>query len=260
MRPLAVCIPTRNDLNEAGKIHFPLLSLSMQTFQNFSVYIRDEGLRDIFADRNLRLIINLLEQKKIPVNYYRTWERRGVAFARRDLFELIKDEPYLLWLDDDMIIEPTSLQSLMSEIEKKETVGFVQGVKKELDPFRKYTNDINCLNGDKPLSECIRIYFGDAAFLLMRVKALKSINWELITKYQVDGLGGEDVAMSLMVSQNWEGWGIPNARGWHVSPSVERWGWESHSDILQIELLRGQVDPEILRKALPHLSEFIPDN
>jgi len=94
----------------------------------------------------------------------------------------------------------------------------------------------------------------------MRVKALKSINWELITKYQVDGLGGEDVAMSLMVSQNWEGWGIPNARGWHVSPSVERWGWESHSDILQIELLRGQVDPGILRKALPHLSEFIPDN
>ena len=91
MRPLAVCIPTRNDLNEAGKIHFPLLSLSMQTFQNFSVYIRDEGLRDIFADRNLRLIINLLEQKNIPVNYYRTWERRGVAFARRDLFELIKD-------------------------------------------------------------------------------------------------------------------------------------------------------------------------
>lgn len=259
MRPLAVCIPTRNDLNETGKILFPLLSLAMQTFQDFSVYIRDEGLRDIFADSNIRLILNLLKQKNIAVHYSRTWERRGVAFARRDLLDLIKDEPYLLWLDDDMIIEPTSLQCLLSQIEKKASVGFVQGVKKELDPFRKYANDINCLNGEKKLSEHIRIYFGDAAFLLMRTEALKSINWDIITKYQVDGLGGEDVAMSLMVSQDWEGWGISNVRGWHVSPSVERWSWEAPSDVLQIELLRGQVNPEILRKALPHLSDFIPD-
>lgn len=231
----------------------------MQTFLNFSVYIRDEGLRDIFADHSLRLVLNLLEHKNIPVHYIRTQERRGVAFARRELFGSIKEEPYLLWLDDDMVIEPTSVQCLMAEIEANDKVGFVQGVKKELDPFRKYINDINSLNGESALPDRIRIYFGDAAFLLMRTEALMSINWDIITKYQVDGLGGEDVAMSLMISQNWEGWGITTARGWHVSPSVERWGWELHSDVLQVELLRGQVSPEILRKVFPHLSNFIPE-
>lgn len=259
MRPLAVCIPTRNDQNEAGKIFFPLISLSMQTFQNFSVYIRDEGLRDIFADRSMRLVLNLLEQKNIPVHYIRTHMRNGVAFARQELFKAIKTEPFLLWLDDDMVIEPTAIEYLMTEIEVNTKIGFVQGVKKELDPFRKYVNDINEMNGEKLLPERIRIYFGDAAFLLMRTEALATINWDIITKYQVDGLGGEDVAMSLMVSQRWEGWGIAAAKGWHVSPSVERWGWEIHSDVLQVELLRGQVDPEILRKALPHLSSFIPE-
>ena len=113
MKSLAVCIPTRNDHNEPSKIHFPLLSLVFQTYKNFTVYIRDEGLRDIFADRNTRLILNLLEEKKISVNYVRTHERKGVAFARRKLCELIRDETYMLWLDDDMVIEPDSIQRLM---------------------------------------------------------------------------------------------------------------------------------------------------
>ncbi len=259
MRSVAICIPTRNDQNEPGKIHFPLVSLAMQTYQDFTVYIRDEGLRDIFTDRNLRLILNLLDQKNIPVHYIRTLERRGAAFARRSLFESIQDEPFVLWLDDDMIIEPDVLQLLTSEIQTDPKIGFVQGVKKELDPFRKYNNDINLLNGEKNLHEKIKIYFGDTAILLMRSEALRTIDWDLVTRYQLDGLTGEDVTISLLVAQNWNGTGLNFARGWHVSPSIQRWNWEAHSDALQVELLNGQVDPAILRAALPHLTDFIPD-
>ena len=259
MRSIAVCIPTRNDQNDTGKIYFPLVSLAMQTYQDFTIYIRDEGLRDIFADRNVRLVLNLLQHKNIVVNYLRTDERQGVAFARRDLYETIRGEPYLLWLDDDMIIEPDSLEHLVKSLKAHNKNGFVQGIKKELDPFRKYNNDINVLNGEEKIVDKLRIYFGDAAFLLMRSDALKNIDWDLITQYCVDGLGGEDVMMSLLVAQDWKGWGVPQAKGWHVSPAKERWNWEIHSDILQVEMLNGKVAPEILRQALPHLAEFIPD-
>jgi glycosyltransferase involved in cell wall biosynthesis len=260
MRSIAVCIPTRNDQNEPGKIHFPLVSLAMQTCQDFSVYIRDEGLRDIFADKNLRLILNLLQQKNIPIHYNRTQERKGAAFARRSLFESIRDETFVLWLDDDMVIEPDVLQHLISEIQADQSVGFVQGVKKELDPFRKYNNDINLLNGERTLPEKIKIYFGDTAILLVRAEALRGIDWDLVTRYQLDGLTGEDVTMSLLIARHWGGVGINHARCWHVSPSVERWNWEAHSDALQVELLKGRVDPAILRAALPHLADFIPDD
>ncbi len=260
MKSLAVCIPTRNDQNEPGKIQFPLLSLAMQSYREFTVYIRDEGLRDMFADRNVRLILNLLEQKNVVVHYLRTQERRGVAFARRNVYESIQGEPFVLWLDDDMVIESDAIDCLMSAIATDTRIGFVQGVKKELDPFRKYANDINVLNGESPIPDRIRIYFGDAAFLLMRAEAMKSIDWDLVTRYAIDGLAGEDVTMSLLVAQSWEGWGIPQAKGWHISPPINRWGWELHSDVLQIEMLSGQVDPEILRKAFPHLARFIPNS
>lgn len=259
MSSIAVCIPTRNDQNEPGKIHFPLVSLAMQTYQDFTIYIRDEGLKDIFTDKNLRLILNLLEHKQIPFYYNRTLERKGAAFARRSLFESIRDEAFVLWLDDDIVMEPNVIQDLVYEIQSNPSVGFVQGIKQELDPFRKYNNDINQLNGEKDLPQKIKLYFGDTAILLVRTEALRNIDWDLITRYQLDGLTGEDVSMSLLVAQNWNGVGIRNAQCWHVSPSVERWNWESHSDALQVELLKGQVDPEILRNALPHLANFIPD-
>jgi cellulose synthase/poly-beta-1,6-N-acetylglucosamine synthase-like glycosyltransferase len=259
MRSVAVCIPTRNDQNEPGKIHFPLVSLAMQTYQDFSVYIRDEGLRDIFADKNMRLILNLLEQKNIPIHYVRTQERKGAAFARRMLFETIQDEPLVLWLDDDMVVEPDVLTNLVSEIQSNQSVGFVQAVKQELDPFRKYHNDINVLNGEKSLPDKVKLCFGDTAILLVRAEALRSIDWDLVTRYQVDGLTGEDVTMSLLIAQHWDGVGINRAQCWHVSPSVERWNWEIHSDALQVELLKGQVDSDILRSALPHLARFIPN-
>lgn len=259
MSKIAVCIPTRQDNNEPTTLGYPLISLALQSFQDFSVYIHDEGNRDIFADRNIRLILNLLAMKGSSVNYSRSLDRHGVAFARRKMLSLIKDEPYLLWLDDDMIIEPSAINALVTMIESNPCIGFVQGTKKELDPLRKYYQDINQLNSDTVPSNPIRIYFGDAAFLLMRTNVLRHIDWELITRYPVDGLPGEDVSMSLLTAQNHEGWGLPNAIGYHISPSMDRWRWEPSSDALQIELLRDKVDPEILRKAIPYLAPFIKE-
>lgn len=258
MKRIAVCIPTRQDQNEPGTLSYPLISLAFQSYHDFTIYIRDEGQRDAYADRQFRLVLNLLAMKGIDVRYWRTMERKGAGFARRSLFESVQhNEPYILWLDDDMLIEPDAVSRLIEVIESDPKRGFVQGTKCELDPFRTYHNDINVLNTQTDSSEPIQIWFGDTALLLMRTEALRQINWDILTRYQLDGLTGEDVSMSLMVAQNYEGWGVPNARGWHLSPALERWLWEPPSDALQIELLKNEVDAEILCKALPYLAPFI---
>jgi glycosyltransferase involved in cell wall biosynthesis len=260
MSKIAVCIPTKQDQNHAGRLKYPLQSLALQSFQNFTVYIRDEGHHDAFADNDMRLLFNLLAIKGIKINYLRTFDRQGVGHARRALVEAVAEEPFLLWLDDDMIIEPGAIAGLVRHIEGNDSIGFVQGVKKELDPFRSYYQDINLLNEVKPGERPFQIYFGDTAFLLMRTEAVKNICWDLVTRYSIEGLTGEDVTMSLLVAQNYEGWGIPEAVGYHLSPNKERWLWEPHSDALQLELLRGKVDPEILKKAIPHLAPFVDKN
>lgn len=259
-KSIAVCIPTRQDKKELGSLSYPLMCLALQSYQDFSIYIRDEGQHDAYADRHFRLIVNLLAMKNINVHYWRTLERNGAGFARRSLFEAIQGEPYVLWLDDDMIIESDALSRLVEVMEPNPKIGFVQGSKCELDPFRTYHNDINILNKQNDGSELVQIWFGDTAFLLMRTEALCQIDWDILTRYQLDGLTGEDVSMSLMVAQNYEGWGMPEAQGWHLSPASERWLWEPPSDALQIELLRDKVDHAILCKALPHLAPFITNN
>lgn len=260
MSHIAVCIPTRQDKAESGTLSYPLMCLALQSYHDISIYIRDEGSRDAYADRNFRLIVNLLAMKGIRVIYQRTLERKGAGYARRALYESINDEPLILWLDDDMVIEPTAISNMVEVIDANPKIGFVQGTKTELDPLRKYHNDINILNHPIDNASPIRLWFGDTAFLLIRTEALKFVDWDILTRYQLDGLTGEDVAMSIMVAQHYEGWGIPVARGWHISPAAERWLWEPPSDALQAELLRGKVDPDIIRKAMPHLAPFISDS
>lgn len=256
-RDVVVCIPTRHDRNEVGTLPYPLMCLALQTYQDFTINIRDEGHRDAYADRQFRLVVNLLAMKGIHLNYRRTLERRGAGFARRSLFESIHNAAYILWLDDDMIIESNALSRLLEIIESDPKIGFVQGTKRELDPFRSYHNDINRVSHTIETAEPVQIWFGDSAFLLMRTEALHQIDWDIITRYQLDGLTGEDVSMSLMVAQHYQGRGAPDARGWHLSPRRERWLWEPASDALQVELLRGKVDPDIISRAIPHMAPFV---
>ncbi len=257
MNQVAVCIPTRNDKREPGTLGFPLVCLALQTWKDFAVYIRDEGDNDAFATPYFRLILTLLANQNIRVNYWRTRQRRGAGFARQSLFSAVRDEPWVLWLDDDMIIAPDALARLVSFADSHPRAGFVQGGKIELDPLRTYHNDINQLNRVHEDPAPIRLWFGDTACLLARAEALRQIDWSVLTRYQLDGLTGEDVSMSLMIAAKYEGWGLPDVLGWHLSPATERWLWEPPSDALQVELLKEKVDVEILRRALPHLASSI---
>lgn len=254
---IAVCIPTNNNSSEFS-IGYTLLSLIQQTTHDFRIYVRDEGECEIFKDRQVRQIWNLLSYYGIETIYRRSTNRKGIGYARWELYSNIEEETYILCVDDDMILRPNSVEIMLQHIEKDEGIGFVQGAKCEIDPQRTYWNDINQLNKTEQSSKPQQIWFGDTALLLLRTISMKKyVDWDIILKFQIEGLSGEDVALTLMIANENSGLGVPEALGWHMSPKITRWLWEAPSDLLQLTLLKNKVNKNVLLKALPHLAEYI---
>jgi hypothetical protein len=103
----------------------------------------------------------------------------------------------------------------------------------------------------------MRLYFGDAAFLLLRREPLQLVRWDVVLRFAQEGLAGEDVAISLMISDQLPCYGATQAIGYHMPLEQPRWRWEPATDALQLELLRGIVSPETLRRAMPHMTSLI---
>ncbi|MBT9166881.1 MAG: hypothetical protein DDT19_00205 [Syntrophomonadaceae bacterium] len=255
---LAALIPTCRDILEEMHLDATLTALAMQSVLPCRIYVRDEGKIEMFRHHGTRMLWNLIAVKGVEMVYLRATTRKGVALARKELVEALREEGLVLFLDDDIVMQPDATANLMSVLDHDSSLGFVQGEKVELDPNRTYWNDINQLRGqdDKP-KEPFQIYFGDAALLLLRREAMLTIQWDIVTKFSVEGLAGEDVAMTLMIADKYPCLGVPASRGWHISPSRERWCWEPSSDLLWIEQLKGVVSEKTLRRALPHLREFV---
>ena len=259
---LAVAIPTCCCKPGDIRIGYGLQSLAMQTPINnvkcLDIFIWDEGPVPIVSDRWTRLIIDLLIQRGNTVSYFRRNPSHGVAAARKGLLnEITAKHDFILMVDDDLLVMPGAIEQLLNAVEKVETFGFLQGTKIELDQQRIYHNDINRLNRKRDSQSIERLYFGDAAFLLVHKEALRHVRWDIVTKFREEGLAGEDVAISLMISDKLPCFGVPDAVGYHLSFENPRWNWESTSDVLQIELLKGVVSDETLKAALPHLAHYL---
>jgi hypothetical protein len=235
-----------------------LTALAMQSVLPRRIYVFDEGEIEMFRQNGTRMLWNLIARKGIETIYLRSTSRKGVAMARKELVEAMRDESLILFLDDDIMMEPDAIANLISALDSDSSIGFVQGQKVELDTIRIYWNDINQLRGQDDLpKDPFPIYFGDAALLLIRREAMSVIDWDIVTKYCMEGLAGEDIAMTLMIADKYPCLGIPASWGWHISPTKERWLWEPSSDLLQIEQLKKMVSVKTLRQAFPHLSHLI---
>ena len=255
---LAVAIPTCCHTPEEIRIGYSLQSLAMQVSGRFEIFVWDEGPVPVVSNRWVRLIIDLLTDKGHTVNYLRRRPSLGVAAARRGLLkEASSQHSRVLMIDDDLVAMPDAIEKLLEASTTVEAFGFLQGTKIELDPQRTYFNDINQLNEFTDALDLRRLYFGDAAFLLVETSALQYVDWDIVTKYREEGLAGEDVTMSLMIADKLPCFGVPSAVGYHLSLPRPRWRWEMPSDILQIELLRGIVSDETLKAALPHLAHYL---
>jgi hypothetical protein len=255
---LAVLIPTCRDTLEDMHLDATLTALTLQSILPSRVYVFDEGNIEMFRHNGTRMLWNLMARKGIETIYLRSTLRKGVALARKELAEALRDESLVLYLDDDIVMESSAIANLISVLDRDSSLGFVQGQKVELDETRSYWNDINQLRGQNNLlGEPFPIFFGDAAILLIRRDAISSIDWDIVTKYCVEGLAGEDIAMTLMIADKYPCLGVPASWGWHITPTKERWHWETSSDLLQIEQLKRVVSVETLRRAFPHLSNLI---
>lgn len=256
---LAVLIPTCRDTLEERHLDATLTALAMQSVLPCRVYVRDEGKVEMFRYSGTRMLWNLLSRKGIELIYMRATQRGGIALARKELVEALHEESLILFLDDDIIMEPDAIANLISVMDSDSLLGFVQGEKVNLDPARMHLNSVNRVNGQESQpKEPFPIYFGATGFLLLRHEAILAIRWDIVTKFCVEGLAGEDIAMSLMIADKYPCLGVPTSRCYHISPSnSKRWRWDLSLDLLWLELLRGVVSEETLRQALPHLYEFL---
>lgn len=258
MAQIVVLIPTRSERAEDVRLDHVLHSLLFATFSDLRIVIRDEGAAGAFASRTVRQFADLLARRGVSVEYHRASAPGGVAVARQELVAALHGEPFACFVDDDMCLAPDALARLHGALAANPDWGFVQGQKIEADPTRTYWNDINTLRGSDPGAEPSPVWFGDGALMLLRTSALASVRWDVVTRYRLEGLPGEDVALSVMIADRHPCYALPAAIAYHLSPERGRWVWEAPSDLLQLELLRPHVSAETLRRALPHLAEFIP--
>jgi hypothetical protein len=243
-------------------VGYVLQALALQQLRacRLKVVLWDEGPVPITNDRWIRLLVDLLGERGHDFNYLRRTRSSGVASARYGLLHAIPDDATLILLvDDDLVPMPDAIQLLLDSADGLESFGFLQGSKLELDAQRAYANDMNSLNRRSDETGLTPIVFGDAAFLLVTREAIQQVRWDIVTRFQQEGMGGEDVAMSLMMADRFPCFGVPRAVGYHLSLQTPRWRWEASSDALQIELLRGVVSVETLKRAMPHLAHTMPD-
>lgn len=101
-----------------------LTSLCAQTFRDFRIVVSDQTEHeDAIATGEVQAAIRVLAAHGHEVKTHKHLPRRGIAEHRQFLFEQAVT-PYTLFLDDDLILEPWTIASLMT-VMQREQCGFV---------------------------------------------------------------------------------------------------------------------------------------
>lgn len=263
MNSLKVLINTCSSSEKAIKIGYTLLSLALQrlpaNIDFLDINILDEGTYSLNVDQRVNLIINILKTKGHRICVIRN-KKENIALARKTLLDTVDwtKHIYVLIIDDDLVLDTDAILNLMKNIPETPW-GFIQGTKIEVNPDKQYNNDINILNTAQieKRSDVLPLLFGDAACLLLSIQGFNAIDWKIATKNAYKNIAGEDVVMSLQVSNVLPCYGATQAVGYHIAASNPRWDWETPTDILSIRALLGVVSADILREVFPHLEELI---
>lgn len=116
-----ILIPT---YNRHCALAITLTSLVAQSFPNFSVIISDQSdTIPVSENEAIQSVINVLRFHNQPVTVLRNFPRRGMAHQRQFLLDQAH-APYVLFLDDDVIMEAYVLENMVNAI-VQEQCGFV---------------------------------------------------------------------------------------------------------------------------------------
>ncbi len=101
-----------------------LTSLTGQTFRDFRVVVSEQNDDDDVANRgDIQAVANVLRSHGNPVEIYKHLPRRGMAEQRQFLLEHAQ-APYCLYIDDDLILEPWLLKSMIQAMQTAQC-GFI---------------------------------------------------------------------------------------------------------------------------------------
>ncbi|GAP95062.1 glycosyltransferase family 2 protein [Leptolyngbya sp. NIES-2104] len=121
MSKVDILIPT---YNRASALAVTLTSLIAQTFQNFNVIISDQtDDPNTIASNLVQTPIRVLRSHNHKVQIHHHLPRRGLAEQRQFLLDQAT-APYVLFIDDDLILEPFVIEQFVNAIEQ-ENCGFV---------------------------------------------------------------------------------------------------------------------------------------
>ena len=124
MVPLVdVLIPT---YNRPTALTLTLAGLVSQTFQDFNVIVADQtDTYDVGTCGEILAVTRVLRAHGQQVRFHKNHPRQGMAQQRQFLLDQAS-AAYVLFLDDDLILEHYVLQNLINTI-KEEQCGFVGG-------------------------------------------------------------------------------------------------------------------------------------
>jgi GT2 family glycosyltransferase len=116
-----VLIPT---CNRTAALAVTLTGLSSQTFRDFRVVVSDQSdAADPFDAGEVRGVLRVLRSHGHVVETFRHLPRRGMAEQRQFLLDR-STAPYVLFLDDDVLVEADLLERLLHALQE-EGCGFV---------------------------------------------------------------------------------------------------------------------------------------
>lgn len=116
-----VLIPT---YDRPAALAVALASLAMQTWRDFTPILSDQGERVNAAEAwEVQAVLNLLRAHGNPASIFKHLPRRGLAEQRQFLLDQAQ-APFVLFLDDDLILEPYVLHNMVHAL-AEEACGFV---------------------------------------------------------------------------------------------------------------------------------------
>lgn len=144
---LDVAIPT---FARAEALAVTLATLALQTAPGFRVIVSDqtEG-RSALAEPVVQAPLRLLRARGHAVTLRRHLPRRGLAEHRQSLLDVC-DRPYLLFIDDDVLLEPFVVQQMRDAIEGLRC-GFVGSA----------VHGLSFIEDHRPDEEAIEFWEGD---------------------------------------------------------------------------------------------------
>lgn len=121
MASLDVLIPT---YNRPAALAVTLTSLCAQIYRNFRVLISDQTEDfDALQTREVQAVLRVLQVHGHEIVLFKNLPRRGIGQQRQFLLNQAT-APYILFIDDDLILEPWTIESLINAMQV-ENCGFV---------------------------------------------------------------------------------------------------------------------------------------